>query len=234
MKEKTPIMDVIPLIHFRLSGWSCPAGRVSGVLEGTGVRLGIKGVPVVEILIELNKDENVAVTVEVLIVDCSFLLSFSVPIRVLEKREPRGWHSLFFSVIKFLPFPQDTQRMSVPSDTFDLHLTKKHAYSWHLGQGRLWHVQFLGSMVSLNPSSSQSGCWPFIPALNGESVRNTWGIKRTLGRCLKNKQAEKNLSVFPLRKCSICLDHDPRDRNVNWKSRFQESSLVGIHQNSEY
>ena len=220
MKEKTPIMDVIPLIHFRLSGWSCPAGRVSGVLEGTGIRLGIKGVPVVEILIELNKDENVALTVEVLIVDCSFLLSFSVPIRV--------------SVIKFLPFPQDTQQMSVPSDTFDLHLTKKHAYSWHLGQGFLWHVQFLGSMVSLNPSSSQSGCWPFIPALNGESVRNTWGIKRTLGRCLKNKQAEKNLSVFPLRKCSICLDHDPRDRNVNWKSRFQESSLVGIHQNSEY
>lgn len=108
-------MDVIPLIHFRLSGWSCPAGRVSGVLEGTGVRLGIKGVPVVEILIELNKDENVAVTVEVLIVDCSFLLSFSVPIRV--------------SGIKFLPFPQDTQQMSVLSDTFDLHLTKKHAYS---------------------------------------------------------------------------------------------------------
>ena len=124
MKEKTPIMDVIPLIHFRLSGWSCPARRVSGVLEGTGVRLGIKGVPVVEILIELNKDENVAVTVEVLIVDCSLLLSFSVPIRVLKKRE-REW---FFSVNKFLPFPQDTQQMSVPSDTFDLHLTTKHAY----------------------------------------------------------------------------------------------------------
>ena len=117
-------------------------------------------------------------------------------------RNRQGWHISVLGLLeKFMPMMQDTQWMSVPFGTLDLHWTEEPAPSGHSGQGQhLSHLPVLGSMILINPSSLQSGHWPFIPlpALNVESVRNTWGIKKKHWEGVWRTNKQRKTSMFSL------------------------------------
>ena len=69
--------------------------------------------------------------------------------------------------------------------------------------GHLSHLPVLGSMILINPSSLQSGHWPFIPlpALNVESVRNTWGIiKKNIEKVSEEQTSREKPLCFPFKK----------------------------------
>ena len=130
MKIKTPRMYVIPLIHLMLSPCSCTVlctgimvtlsvgttscfwfadetlideDWIGWVFEGTEilVRPWRKGVIAVWILIDLNKDEDVAMTVEGLNMDCSSSLisasfwhfSMMSSSASVKQQESHDWHS---------------------------------------------------------------------------------------------------------------------------------------------
>ena len=311
-------MHVIPLIHFIISPCSCTVlctdtmitfsvGTTSCfwfadetlvdvdwiglVLEGTVilVRPGRKGVTVVWILIDLNKDEDVAMNVEGLIVDCSFSLisssfwhlSMMLSSASLNQQESHdcmtfmGCFVLIKSTVTFtfhitiwgtfgwdmLVLPRTDPTRLAHFSTWAVREVYAHDARYTVNVCSLWYTwsalnrgtctlrTFGARPTSFTLASSRINDFDksfliaiWALAFHTSTCTECWKCKKylrnnkkkTLRRCLKNKQAEKNLYVFPLRKWSICLSHNPGDRNVNWKSRFQMSLLVGIHQNSEY